>query len=110
MLPANCAPNACCLALRLPVAAVEDPRAERARLGQLEIDPLLKRGEVARAGAEHDRADEQPVLVDQAVPHQGRGQARAADGEIPSRLLLQLGDLRGCLAAGERGVALDLLE
>ena len=90
--------------LHAPVAQVDDARAERPRLGQLEVDPLLQRREEPRAAAEHDRADEEPVLVDQAQLGEGRGQAGAADRQVLARLLLQLGDLLGDAAVASRAL------
>src|SRR5437764_14247404 len=49
------------------VAQVHHAGAEPSRLHELQLDPLVQRGEVRGSGAEDDRADEEVVLVDQAV-------------------------------------------
>jgi hypothetical protein len=47
-------------------------------------------GKVPGAAAQHHRADEQAVLVDQAQLHQAGGEAGSTDGEVLSRLSLEL--------------------
>src|SRR5271156_265890 len=47
------------------VAKVDDPGTERPGLEQLELDPAIQGREVGCAAAQHDRVDEQPVLVDE---------------------------------------------
>ena len=48
-----------------PVANVDDARAKRPCLDELQLDSLVQGREVRRAAAEDDRADEEPVLVDE---------------------------------------------
>ena len=93
-----------------PVADVNDARAERPGLDQLQVDPLVQGREVGRAPAQDDRTDEEPVLVDEAQLDEGGGQAGAADGQVISRFLLQPGDLFGGVVPDQPGIALDLLE
>ena len=52
--------------LHAPVANVNDARAKRLRLDQLQVDPLIQGREVRRAAAQYDRTDEEPLLVDEA--------------------------------------------
>ena len=59
----------------------------------------------ALAGAENDREDHEPVLVDEVVLAQGPDQVAAAGDEDVSRhLLLELRDLAGDVAADHRRV------
>src|SRR5215204_2615202 len=51
----------------------DNASAECPRLDQLEGEPAVERREVPCAAAQHDRADEQPVLVDQVQLDQGGG-------------------------------------
>ena len=83
---------------------------ERPCLDELQVDPLVQSREVGRAPAEHDRTDEEPILIDEAQLHEGGGQAGAADGQLLSRLFLQLGDLFGNAFPDQPGIALDFLE
>src|SRR5437764_12670637 len=94
---------------RALIAEVYDPRAEPPRLNELELDPLVQRGEVRGSGAEDDRADEEAVLVDQVVRHQRRGQTGAADGEVFARLLLELRHHLRRVVLHQRCVALALI-
>src|SRR3984957_2883743 len=93
------------------VAKVDDPGAERPGLEQFELDRALQRGEVRRTAAQHDRNDEQPVLVDEVQLDQRGGQARAAHRyhALPRRFP-EPGHLGGHVVGGQPGVALDLLE
>src|SRR5712691_2330382 len=92
-----------------PVAKVDDARAERPCLEQLEVDLLRKGREVSGAAAQHDRADEQPVLVDEVQLDQRGGEARAAGGHhVLPRPFLEPGDLAGNIVRGQPGVARDL--
>jgi hypothetical protein len=50
------------------------------------------------------------VLVDEARPNQGRGEAGAPDGQVLARLPLELGRHLDRVAVGEGGVALDAVE
>src|SRR5262245_3228468 len=62
--------------------------AQRARRGAF--------AEQALAGAEHDRMNHEPVLVDELMPDQRRCKSRRADdNEVLPWLLLQAGDLGG---------------
>jgi hypothetical protein len=54
--------------------------------------------------------DEQPVLVDQAEPDEGRGKRRPADLEVAAGLALERGDLLGDDLPDQRAVPLDLVE
>jgi hypothetical protein len=56
------------------VAKVDDARAERALLHELQVQALVEGGKVRRSAADRDRADEQSVLVDEA-------ELRAAGGK-----------------------------
>jgi hypothetical protein len=81
---------------------VDHPRGERPRLDELEVDLLAARREVRRAGAEHDRADEQPELVDEAELDRLGGEAGAADRDLAlAGLLSQPADLVGEAAPDE---------
>src|SRR5439155_13937422 len=94
----------------LPVAKVDDARAKRHCLDELQVDPLVQGRKVRRAPAQDDRADEEPVLVDETELHEGRGQASAADSQVLARLFLQTGDLLDSAVRDKSGIVLDLLE
>src|ERR687892_398533 len=53
-------------ALRALVAKVNDARSEHLCLDELEVDRIGQGGKVRRAAAQDDRADEEPVLIDEA--------------------------------------------
>src|SRR5665648_622465 len=91
--------------LHAPVANVNDARAKRLCLDQLQVDLLVQGREVRRAPAQYDRTDEEPVLVDEAQLDEGGGQASAADGQLLSWLFLQLGDLFGNAVPDQPGIA-----
>jgi hypothetical protein len=76
------------------VAQVDDAGAEGARLEECKPDTLLQPGKAVRAATKDDRADEEAILVDQIVSHQGRGEGRATHPEGLPRLFLQPRDLR----------------
>jgi hypothetical protein len=50
---------------RPAVANVDNARAERPRLDELQVEPLSEWREVRSAASQHDGADELPVLVDE---------------------------------------------
>ena len=58
-----------------PVTQIHDPGAERSGLEQVQRDLPVQRREVRRAAAHHDRADEQPVFIDEVELDQAGGQA-----------------------------------
>src|SRR5271154_2353695 len=79
-----------------PVTQILNPGAERSALDQFQRDLLAQRREVRRAAAHQDRADEQPVFIDEVKLDHAGGQARAADGGYAlAWLLLELVDLAG---------------
>jgi hypothetical protein len=85
-------------------------RGEQCSLGQgLAVDQLQggrcgTRLEQPLAGAEHDRFDEHPVLVDQVLSVQCLRQSRAAvDLDLPDVSVLEPGYLGGDVAADDRG-------
>ena len=95
--------------LRTPVANVDHAGAKRLCLDQLQVDPVVQGREVGRAAAQYDRTDEEPVLVDEVQPHEGGGQASAADGQVLSWLFLHLGELVGDAIPDQPGIVLDPL-
>ena len=62
----------------------DDPVPESSGLGEAEQDLLLRRGKRALPLPDLDRVDVDPVLVDQVLAHEGRGQVPSPDHEIPT--------------------------
>ena len=62
------------------------------------------------AASDHDRMDVEPVLVDQIVPHERRGQVGAAEHEVAARLGLESLDLVRDDLPHDRGVPARALE
>src|SRR5215208_2137660 len=84
------------LALRRLVAELENARAERLRVDEIQrllMPPRLKQ---TLSTAHHDRVDHEPELVEEVVLQQRPDQGRAAGyRDILARLLLEPGDLLG---------------
>src|SRR5260370_1008147 len=66
------------------VAQQHYPVVEGFRLDEAEVDPGRRRLEQGPATAEDDRVDVDAVLVDQVVPHEGRGEVGTADHQVPA--------------------------
>jgi hypothetical protein len=64
------------------VVDVDDLRAERACLDQLEVRPALVPGEVRDAAPDEHRVHQESVLVDQIQPGRLGGERRAADRDL----------------------------
>src|SRR5687767_3813334 len=82
-------PTAPASGVRRDVGQVQDARAQRARLGELEGDPLAAIVEQALALTDDDRVDQQPQLIEHAVPQQRAYERRApGDRDVLARLVL----------------------
>jgi hypothetical protein len=66
-----------------PIALVDHARAERPRLDQVQRDVFRDRRQERRATADDDRIAEHAQLVDEAEFDRRRGQAGAADRDVP---------------------------
>ena len=71
---------------------------------------LVRWREHRPAASDDDRMDVEPVLVDQVVPHERRGQVGAAEHEVSARLGLEPLDLLGDDLPHDRGVPARSLE
>src|SRR5207247_7445545 len=92
---------------RHAIAQVDDPRAERPRLDQLEIEPALALRVEGDATADHHRVDDGAELVDQTQLGGLAGEGGATDPDVAvSRLTPQPLDLLDQAAGGEPGIPL----
>jgi hypothetical protein len=62
----------------------DDAVAERVGLGEVELDGGIRWLEQRLAPSDDDRVDVDPVLVDQVLALEGRGQVPSPDDEIPT--------------------------
>src|ERR671915_37402 len=81
-------------ALCRPVGEVEDARAERLRVHELQRFPIAPLLEEALPAPQDDRMDHKPKLIEEFLAQQRPDEGVAADDtDVLARLLLQLGDL-----------------
>src|SRR3970282_475749 len=62
------------------------------------------------AAPKNYRVDIEPVFIDQAELHEGRGYLGATDTHVSARLLLQLVSLLGDVSPDQPGIPSDLIE
>ena len=107
---ADAAVSACPIA-GAPVALVDDARAERPGLDQLQPNLSGDRGQKGRAAADEDRIAEHAQLVDEAQLDRCGGKAGAADPDVQAgRSERRGGDLLRDRRLGEPSIALDAVE